>query len=80
MNPFHFSHLIRIEGKSVFFRSSLPSEIAFSLLLWHVLLSNPCFYMYKLLILFDLVMNQEIDSEEPLPENIALTEIIMLTC
>lgn len=25
-------------------------------------------------------MNQEIDSEEPLPVDIALTEIIMLTC
>lgn len=64
----------------MFFKSSLPNEIAFSLLLWHVLLSNPCFYMYKLLILFDLVMDQEIDSEEPLPVNIALNENIMLTC
>lgn len=63
----------------MFFKSSLPNEIAFSLLLWHVLLSNPCFYMYKLLILFDLVMDQEIDSEEPLPVNIALNENIMLT-
>lgn len=63
----------------MFFKSSLPNEIAFSLLLWHVLLSNPCFYMYKLLIIFDLVMDQEIDSEEPLPVNIALNENIMLT-
>lgn len=63
----------------MFFKSSLPNEIAFSLLLWHVLLSNPCFYMYKLLILFNLVMDQEIDSEEPLPVNIALNENIMLT-
>lgn len=63
----------------MFFKSSLPNEIAFSLLLWHVLLSNPCFYMYKLLILFDLVMDQETDSEEPLPVNIALNENIMLT-
>lgn len=63
----------------MFFRSSLPNEIAVSLLLWHVLLSNASFYMYKLLILFDLVMNQENDSEEPLPVDIALNESIMLT-
>lgn len=47
--------------------------------LWHVLLSDPIFDVYKLLILFEPVLNQETDSEGPLPLEMVLNESIMLT-
>ena len=49
--------------------------------LWHLWLADLSFFVcvYKLLIWFDLVLKQEIDSDGPLPLEMILHEIIMVT-